>query len=625
MTNAQPRDRESLRETRHFSFERAAVDEEARTVELSFSSEDPYERYFGMEVLGHRTDECDMVWMMSGNAPLLMDHNTRDLVGVVQRAWIEGARGKAVVRFSQSERAAEVFREVLDGTRRNVSVGYEVRKMVLIEEKDDMATYRVVDWMPLEISLVAVPADMTVGVGRSKAEQIAWMRSMGIIQPKEMTMTTEITPTPAPAASQMAAELDAAMKMERERVKEIMALARTFNMAEQGEAWCQEGLSLDEVRKAILAKMPKTVNATGDLAAPAVITERAGFRSLGEQLLAVRAAKLRPHAIDRRLIEVRASGLGAFEGSDQDGGFLVQQDFSQEIIRRMNDVGQIIGRVRRLPISGNANGTKIPAINETSRVTGSRWGGVQAFWVPEGGALTQSRPKFRMIQLTLGKLAALMYATDELLQDAAQLEAIAMQAFPEEMLFMTEDAIMNGDGAGKPLGFLNGPAVVNVAIEGTQTIANTATFLAINVANMMSRMPARNYANAVWLINPVLLAKLVVMTIGGSGGATPVYLPGGNLSGEPFGTLLGRPVIPVEYCAAEGTPGDIVLADMSQYVLADKGGIDAATSMHVAFLTDEMAFRFIYRVDGQPVWNNVLTPFKGSATQAPFITLATRS
>ena len=108
-------------------------------------------------------------------------------------------------------------------------------------------------------------------------------------------------------------------------------------------------------------------------------------------------------------------------------------------------------------------------------------------------------------------------------------------------------------------------------------------------------------------------------------GGVPVYLPPGGLSGSPYGTLLGRPVMPIEFCETLGTEGDIVLADPSQYVMIDKGDIQYATSIHVAFLTDEQAFRFIYRVDGQPVDNKPITPFKGNANQSTFVTLATRS
>ena len=109
----------------------------------------------------------------------------------------------------------------------------------------------------------------------------------------------------------------------------------------------------------------------------------------------------------------------------------------------------------------------------------------------------------------------------------------------------------------------------------------------------------------------------------GTAGA-PVYLPPGGYNSAPYGMLLGRPVYPIEYASTLGTVGDILLADFTQYVVAQKGGMQAATSIHIAFLTDEMVFRITYRIDGEPIWHSALTPFKGSATKSPFVALATR-
>ena len=133
--------------------------------------------------------------------------------------------------------------------------------------------------------------------------------------------------------------------------------------------------------------------------------------------------------------------------------------------------------------------------------------------------------------------------------------------------------------------------------------------------------PSRN--NAVWLINQVEEAELYGMTLTDY---VPVYMPAGGLSGKPFGTLMGKPVIPIEQTSDDvGTTGDIMLADLSQYLMIEKGGLQTASSLHVRFLYDEQVFRFIYRADGQPMWEAPLTPYKGSNTLSPFVTLATRS
>lgn len=138
-------------------------------------------------------------------------------------------------------------------------------------------------------------------------------------------------------------------------------------------------------------------------------------------------------------------------------------------------------------------------------------------------------------------------------------------------------------------------------------------------------MWAPSMVNAVWLINQALFPQLFKMSITIGTGGAPVYLPPGGASSSPYGSLFGRPVIPVEYCAAPGTVGDILLVDLSQYQGIDKGGLQTATSMHVRFIYGEMTYRFTFRFDGQPMWKSALTPFKGSDTLTPFVALAARA
>lgn len=146
-----------------------AIDPETRETELSFSSEEPYERWWGVEILGHKSGEVDLGWMASGRAPFLSNHRTGDQIGVVTRAWLDTktGRGKAVCRFGRSELAEQEFVDAQDDVRVNVSVGYEIRELELVKKDGDTSTYRVTDWLPLECSLVSIPADMTVGIGRS--------------------------------------------------------------------------------------------------------------------------------------------------------------------------------------------------------------------------------------------------------------------------------------------------------------------------------------------------------------------------------------------------------------------------------------------------------------------------
>lgn len=282
----------------------------------------------------------------------------------------------------------------------------------------------------------------------------------------------------------------------------------------------------------------------------------------------------------------------------------------------------VASRVRRMQISGPSNSMKMNAVAETSRATGSRWGGIRGYWLDEAADKTTSRPKFRQIELNLHKMAALCYTTDELLQDANALEMVVREGFREEFAFMLDDAIINGSGAGQPLGLLNSGSLVTASKDSGQT---ATTFTATNAINMYARLWARSKSNAVWFINADVFPQLQQMYLGVTSGMTYVYLPPGGLSGGPYGSLLGRPVIEIEQAQTLGTKGDVYLADMSQYILAEKGGLQSAYSIHVAFASDQGCFRFVLRVDGQPLWNAALTPYKGSNTVSPFIVMETRS
>jgi len=345
-----------------------------------------------------------------------------------------------------------------------------------------------------------------------------------------------------------------------------------------------------------------------------------GFKSLGEMLLAVRKFEMsKGQARDPRLF---AGPAGMDEAMPAEGGFLVQKDFSAELLKRMYQTGQIVSRCRKIPLSGNSNGIKINAIDEDSRADGSRWGGVVGYWANEAAALTQSKPKFRRVELQLNKLIALCYATDELLEDASALEAVIQESFGEEMTFKVEDAIINGTGTGQPLGLLNSGALITQAKASGDSGAVLTT---ADVLAMWNRLWVPSRPNAAWLADVSIEPQLYQLVLGApSLGQILLYTPPGD-KGNQTGMLMGRPVIFHEHGAVLGTPGDIILADLSQYVMIDKNGVRQDYSMHVNFLTDEGVFRFVYRTDGQAWWKKPLTPKSGGSTLSPFIALATRS
>jgi len=347
------------------------------------------------------------------------------------------------------------------------------------------------------------------------------------------------------------------------------------------------------------------------------------FKSFGEQLMAIMKSTGPGKSVDNRLIAIQNAASGSNETNPSEGGYLVQQDFSADLLKNVYETGILAPRCRKINIGANSNSIKLNGIDESSRATGSRWGGVQGSWIAEAGSVTATKPKFRKIELILKKLMAVYYSTDELLQDAAASESILSQAFAEEIKFMVDDAIMNGDGSGKPMGILNAGCLVTQAAESGQA-ADTVLFE--NIVNMWSRLVASSRANAVWYINQEVEPQLFSMVLSSGVAGVPVYLPANGISGQSFSTLFSRPVLPIEHCAKLGDVGDIVLADLDEYLLADKGGMQTASSIHIAFLTDETAFRAIYRVDGQPTRSAAITPYKATSgrTLSSFVTLAAR-
>lgn len=206
------------------------------------------------------------------------------------------------------------------------------------------------------------------------------------------------------------------------------------------------------------------------------------------------------------------------------------------------------------------------------------------------------------------------------------MESILRDAFVGGFGFKLDDLLVNGTGSGEPLGILNAGSLVSVAAETGQ---RAGTILAENVIKMYSRMLAPSLPNAIWLVNQNTLPQLLTMSVAVGTGGVPVYLPPGNtLANAPGGALLGRPVFPIEQCASVGTVGDIIFADLTNgYVVAEKGGLQTDMSIHLRFDYAESVFRFILRIDGQPMRATALTPYKGGAsyTQSHFIALATRS
>lgn len=351
-----------------------------------------------------------------------------------------------------------------------------------------------------------------------------------------------------------------------------------------------------------------------------------GFRTMGDFLMSVRGAAVNVRtgvSMDRRLAalyrgEPQAAAPSTYgnEGNGADGGFLVPPSYSQRIFQLSLEEQALLPMTDDLPVEGN--GMSLPKDETTP------WGanGVRAYWQNEAGAGTQTKPVFGRTDFRLKKLLALVPVTEELLADATALGAYFQGAAARSIRWKTDEAICYGNGAGQPLGAFNSPAVITVAKDAGQL---TGTLSTTNLANMISRLPAGSYGNAVWMLNNDVLPALFTLTLGNY----PIYLPAGNpvggLQGSPYGTLLGRPIAVTQHAKSFSSQGDVMLADWRQYQSITKaGGIQTATSMHLYFDADATAFRSTFRVDGAPKLAAPISPANGSATMSPFIQLGAR-
>ena len=349
------------------------------------------------------------------------------------------------------------------------------------------------------------------------------------------------------------------------------------------------------------------------------------FQTLADMARAVKNAtiaskngqKFTPDYRLNRLEQEAIKASGATEAVPADAGYLLEPTLSAELIKPVHETGPFSSLCRRLPVGANSNFGYINGVDETSRAAGSRWGGVRGYRIAEAASLTASRPKFRRINWELKKYAVLMYATDELLLDAAQFSAVANQSASEELAFMVNDDIVNGTGVGGAQGILQSGALISV------TRQNASTVIHQDILNMWQRMLPVSRANAQWFINSEVEPQLDALYF--TGATSGVLSPYVDYSPEGVMRIKGRPVHVTEFNAALGTAGDIILADMSEYLFWEKGDVQAATSIHIAFLTDEQAFRFIYRSDGQTSHYSAITPYKGTNTQSAFVTLLATS
>lgn len=433
-----------------------------RTVELSFSSETPCERWFGLEVLGHDAGEVDTSRLDSG-AAVLVNHDTSEIpVAVVESTTIANGRGTARIRFGESSRAEEVFKEVQAGVLRHVSVGYFVREMELTKSRDDGPDeYRVTRWEPFEISLVSVPADISVGVGRED-ERIQFMRYFEM--PDKQTRSQAIATKSNPA-----------VLAERERVEELTKTGEVYGVEELAAQFIQSGASVEDLNKAILERrglqptkaedpsigltdaevgrysIIRAINAKLD---PDNFARHAGFElevSRAVEQQSGRELRGNLHIPNDILIAQRDLTVGVAA----DGGNLVGT---------VLDANSFIDLLRNALAMIQLGATHLPGL--VGNVAIPRQAGAEAtFWLGENGAPTESQASFDQVTLTPTTVGAYSELSRRLLKQATPYaEILVLQSLAQSVGLAVDLAAINGSGTGdEPLGILNTSGIGDVA------------------------------------------------------------------------------------------------------------------------------------------------------------------
>jgi len=465
---------------REFSLDTRAIDEEARTVELAFSSELEYERWFGIEILDHRSESVDMSRMVDG-AALLMDHSWRDQVGVVVSARIDSDKvGRAVVKFSRSQRGQEVFQDVLDGIRTKVSVGYKIHEAQLEKTGDEGDTYRITRWEPFEVSLVSVPADPSVGVGRSVSEHSESKAGAmpEITQRKEVVMTDKVDNKEkgAPAIDLDAARSEAradAIKAERTRTQEIEAVAQRaakslngaeINLAREAIA---AGKSVDAFRESILEKMNERAS---DQRSPLGLSDaEANSFSFNRAIAAAAQRDWSNAGFEREVCEATAKrfggkGKGIYIPTDVLSRAVtstvaaanIQTDVLASSFIELLRARMMVRKLGATVLGGLDGNISVPRQTAASN----------AAWVAEGGALTRSDQGYDAVALSpKGVVAGTTVTLQALMQTSPDVEALTRTDIAKVIALAIDAACINGTGSGaQPRGILNTAGIGSVAM-----------------------------------------------------------------------------------------------------------------------------------------------------------------
>lgn len=565
-------------EVRAMHMDDQVVDAGKRRVKVAVSSEEPVERSFGIEILDHKPDSIDLSFLNSGRAPLLLDHDPTKQIGVVESVTLDGLarRLRATVRFGKNGLAKEVFDDVEDSIRGNISVGYQINKL----EKEGKDTFRAVSWMPMEVSIVSIPADRTVGVGRSAADDL----------------TTTVNATPIKEATMAEFDMDAvkaeAARTASKETAEMFRLAAAHNKRELADKAVAAGRSLAEFRGELLdaignkpldtqdvgltAKEVRKFSLMTAIRAMANPTDRRAQEEARFEFEASAAAQ-RANGTEARGLMIPTDVLRTWSKRDlntSDDSALIAQDYRGgdfiDVLRNASSVMQAGSTM----LSGLKGNVTIPKKTAAS----------SAGWIStEGGAASESEFTDGSVTLTPKTLGAFTDLTRlMMLQSSLDIEALVRDDLSRAIALAIDLGALAGSGSsGQPTGIKN----VSGVNKPTSFAAANPTFAEVVALETAVAEDNALLGNLAYILPAGMYGALKTTAKASGQGLFVVEQPGNTING--YRAIVSNQV----------TAGDLFFGNFADLLIGMYGGLDILVDPYTASSSGNVRIRALQTVD----------------------------
>jgi HK97 family phage major capsid protein len=585
------------KQQRSMGIDSPTLDAEKRTITFPFSSEMPVDRWFGSEVLSHRSDAVDLSRLNDG-APLLYNHDPGQLIGVIERAWIENGRGYATARFSQNDLGQQVMRDVQDGIMRNVSVGYRIMEMNGDGESEgaDNATFTATRWMPYEISAVSIPADNTVGIGRS--EDVNSMAEATTTEAPAQEAAVS-NPTPQQREINMSeinidSERKEAVAAERSRISSIIAWGEKFSQADLARQLVESGRSTEEAQGVFLEKLgAKQETIDQGVGSVELTTKEQRNYSLVRAINASISGNWSEAGLEREIsaeierktgratsgffmphnLEMRAAYA---VGAANTGGNLVATNLLAGSFIDVLRNNALIMNLGPTMLTGLVGNVAIP--RQTAQTA--------TYWVTEASSITEAEATFDQVTLSPKQIGARsQYSRLALQQTTPDIEAIVRNDLARVMALGIDKAAISGSGSsGQPTGILNQSGIGSVAM-GTNgaALTNSSTSSTSGLDQLIQLERAVDVANALngnlsYLTNAKVLSAIKQLKTS-YGEYLWTSVDGNTVNGTPI-NVNGYPMYRSNQVSSALTKGSgtglsaLIFGDFSQLVIGMWGALE---------------------------------------------------